>query len=157
MWHSGVCFQNPTLALFLPAGSSPVTLSCQLGAEERTSLANFSRVSRQRLRFPRRSCRCWWSRTVVLMMQLAVMWCGPEGSMPLFPLIFFTSWHFPVFAQSLLNNGRKTKDAHKRVGGSARFRSRLLQVFFLFFFSQNKTAILNFHSAHQANWKAAGL
>lgn len=27
MWHSGVCFQSPALALFLPARSSPVTLS----------------------------------------------------------------------------------------------------------------------------------
>lgn len=109
-WHRGGCFQSPPLALFLPARSLPVTLSSIRRRRKNVFSFPFSRVSRQLLRFPRRSRRCWWSRTVVLMMQLAVMWCGPEGSMPPFPFIFFTSWHFPVFAQSLLHNGRKMKD-----------------------------------------------
>lgn len=131
----------------------------QLGAEERTSFAHFSRVSRQLLRFPRRLCRCWWSRTVVLMMQLAVMWCGPEGSMPLFPLISFTSWHLPVLAQSLLNNGRKMKDEWKMcvcAQTRGRFCADYCRGFCFFIFLRTKTAILHFHEAHQANWKAAG-
>lgn len=136
------------------------SLCLQLGAEERTSLAYFSRLSRQLLHFPWRSAAAD-EAAVVLMMQLAVMWCRPEGSMPLFPLIFFTSWHLPVFAQSLLNNGRKWKTCVRAQtpGRFSAFERHYCRAFFLFcffYFSQNKNDHLKLSLSQSGKFKGGG-